>query len=204
MTYRAAAHLVLVGAAALATFTGCSSKRYVRGSEVAGLDDPAMSTGLDKRDLETLLHEGLSSLMADPVAKEWESQAKKSRLSIYPLANETSEHIDGPLKALLSDIETYMVDTKVVDVVSIELQDQMIAEVEKQHGGGFDPAHIAAYNSQLGTELYLTGKVYDAAERTKEGRRVQYFLFLQLVSVSTSKVLWQHKSSLTKAFIDAG
>ncbi|MCC6527056.1 MAG: penicillin-binding protein activator LpoB [Polyangiaceae bacterium] len=188
---------------ALGATYGCGGKRYVRDSEVAGLDDPAMSTGLDKRDLDKLLSECLSSLMADPVAHEWEARRDKARLAIYPIANETSEHVDGQLRALLSDIETYMVQSKLVSVISVEMQDQMIREVEKQHGGGFDPAHVADYNKQLGAELFVTGKVYDAAERTKEGRRVQYFLFLQLTSVPTSQVLWQHKSTLTKAYIDA-
>ena len=33
----------------------CGGPRAVRGEEVAGLDDQAMSTGLDKRDLDKLL-----------------------------------------------------------------------------------------------------------------------------------------------------
>ena len=190
--------LLLVGSG-----PGCSSKQYVRGSEVANLDDPAMSTGLDRRDLQTLLHENLQSLLTSPVAHQWDQQKNKPKVAIYPLANETSEHVDSQLQALLSDVETFLVGTQLVSVISVERQQQMMAEVEKQHGGGFDPAHIVEYNRQLGAEYYITGKVFSADERSKEGRRVQYFMFMQLIEVATSAVAWQHKSELTKGLIDA-
>ena len=172
---------------------------YVRGSETPGLDDDAMSTGLDKRDLEQLLHENLKSMMSSPVAHAWAQDRSRPTFAIYPLANETSEHVDSVLKALLSDIETYMVNTSLVTVVSVERQNQMIAQVEQQHGGGFDPNHIAEYNRQLGAKFYLTGKVFAADERTEDGRRVQYFMFMQLIDVATSGVVWQNKAALTKA-----
>jgi penicillin-binding protein activator len=183
---------------------GCSGKTYVRDTEVANLDEPAMSTGLDKRDLEKLLHEDLESLLTSPIARQWDEKKQQPQVAVYPLANETSEHIDSQLQALLADIETYLVNANLVRVISVERQDQMIHEVEKQHGGGFDPNHIAEYNRQLGAEYYITGKVFSADERTHEGRRVQYFLFTQCIEVATSTVVWQHKSALTKALIDAG
>ena len=189
---------VLVAAAALA---GCGPKA-VRGDEVAGLDDQAMSTGLDRRDLQKLLKENLDVLQNAAVVKRWE-QENRPAVAVLPLRNETSEHIDSQLQALLSDIETFLVGSQLVTVISVERQQQMIAEVEKQHGGGFDPAHIVEYNRQLGAEYYITGKVFSADERTKEGRRVQYFMFTQLIDVATSAVAWQHKSELSKALIDA-
>jgi hypothetical protein len=192
----------LVACAALALSAlcaGCSSPTYVRGNETPGLDDDAMSTGLDKRDLEQLLHENLKSMMSAPVAHAWAQDKSRPTFAIYPLANETSEHVDSSLKALLSDIETYMVNTGLVTVVALDRQMQMIGEIEKQHGGGFDPNHIAEYNRQLGAKFYLTGKVFASDERTDDGRRVQYFMFMQLIEVATSGVVWQNKAALTKA-----
>ena len=69
-TSSAALVAALVLAAPLA---GCGPT-YVRGNEVAGLDDQAMSTGLDKRDIDQLLHENLKALMASPVARQVASQ----------------------------------------------------------------------------------------------------------------------------------
>ena len=58
--------------------------------------------------------------------------------------------------------------------------------MERQHSGGFDPRHIEEYHRQLGVKYYLTGKVSTADERTTGARRVQYFMFLQLIEVATS------------------
>jgi uncharacterized protein (TIGR02722 family) len=200
-SFRPAA-LLLACLALGATLLGCGKPAYVRGSDVAGLDDAAMGTGLDRRDIEKLLHENLKSFSSSGAVLSW--GATRPTMAVYPIANETSEHIESSLEALLSDAETYLVNSGQVRVVSIDQQKRMIAEVERQHGGGFDPAHIADYNKQLGAAYYLTGKVYSVDERSDEARRVQYTMFLQLMSVSTSEVLWQNKATVTKAILRDG
>jgi penicillin-binding protein activator len=180
---------------------GCGPE-YVRDQDVDGLDDPTMSTGLDKRDLQKLLSESLGSFNNSSVANEWRSSGKKPQVAIYPIANETSEHIDSVLDSLLSDIEGWLVEEDFTTVISLERQEQMMAEVDKQHGGGFDPKRIAEYNKQLGSEFYITGKVYSADERTDDARRVQYFMHLQVIEVATSAIRWQNKAEVTKAVLD--
>ncbi len=186
---------------ALALSLAACGPTYVRGSQVQGLDDQAMSTGIDKRDIEQLLHDNLKAMMSSPIAHAWAADRAKPTLAIYPLANETSEHIDSQLNALLSDVETFMVNSQLVTVVSVERQRQMIGELEKQHGGGFDPKHVAEYNKQLGAKYYITGKVFTSDERVEDQRRVQYFMFMQIIDVATSAVAWQNKASFTKAVL---
>jgi PBP1b-binding outer membrane lipoprotein LpoB len=140
--------------------------------------------------------------VASELAAEWKTSADKPRVAIFPIANDTSEHIDSQLMALLSDIEGYLVESRIVTVVSLERQDQMMGETEKQHAGGFDPEKIVEINKQLGTQFYFTGKVQDSAERTEDGRRVQYFMHLQVIEVATSAIRWQNKAELTKALLD--
>lgn len=193
-------HRPFLLAAALAALAGCGPS-YVRGSEAPGLDDRTMSTGIDRRDMEQLLHENLKALMSSAVANGWNQTQSKPIVAIYPLSNETSEHIDSELRALLSDVETFLVNANLVRVVSVERQPQMMAELDRQHGGGFDPRQIAAYNRQLGAQYYLTGKVFAADERTEDARRVQYFMFMQLIDVETSEVAWQNKAAFTKALL---
>ena len=186
---------------ALALSLAACGPTYVRGSQVQGLDDQAMSTGIDKRDIEQLMHENLTAMMSSPLAHGWSADRSKPTLAIYPLANETSEHIDSQLNALLSDVETFLVNSQLVTVVSVERQRQMIEELEKQHGGGFDPKHVAAYNKQLGAKYYVTGKVFTSDERVEDQRRVQYFMFMQVIDVATSAVAWQNKAAFTKAVL---
>lgn len=180
---------------------GCSDLVYARGADTPGLDDPAMSTGMDQRDMEKLLHENMTHLMASKIAKTWDANDDKPTLAIFPMANETSEHIDSQLQALLSDAETTMVNSQLVTVVSRERQNRMIKEVEREHNPNFDPAHINEYGRQLGVKYYMTGKVYDSDERVGDERRVQYFMSMQLIETATSAVVWQNSAKFTKAIV---
>ena len=195
MTHARQAVLLLLVASALA---GCPKPTYVRGDEVEGFDDQTMGTTFDKRDLDKLMHENLTKFVESGIARQWSSDKSRPTLAIYPMANETSEHIGSQLDALMSDIETYMVNTNLVRVVSVERQKQMIREIEKQHGGGFDPNHIAEYNKQLGAQYYITGKVFSSDQAAGGERRVQYFMFMQVIDVATSEVVWQNKAQVTK------
>ena len=192
---------VLAIAALVAPLTGCGPT-YVRGVDEPGLDDSALSTALDKRDLDKLLSENLGALDGSGLMNEWRSSGAKPQVAIYPLANETTEHVGSQLDSLLSDIEGWMVESNVVTVISLERQEQMMAEIDKQHGGGFDRNRIAEYNKQLGTEFYITGKVFAADERTDDARRVQYFMHLQAIEVATSAIRFQNKAEVSKAVLD--
>lgn len=181
---------------------GCveSGATYVRGSEVPGLDHEPMGTGMDRVDIAQALHVNLKSLMASGVGQSWAQTRSMPVLAISPITNETSEHIDSQLNALLADAETYFVNSGLVKVVSVERQGQMMAEVDKQQGGGFNPRYIER-SRQLGAKYFLTGKVFSADERTSDARRVQYFLFMQLIEVGSSAVVWQQKTQFTKALV---
>ena len=179
---------------------GCGGPKAVRGEEVAGLDDQAMSTGLDKRDLQKLLHQNMDALQASAVVKRWENENRPT-IAILPLKNETSEHIDGELQALGSDVETILVNAGHVRVVSLERQGQLIEEVRKQYGDAFDPAAISRWGKQVGARYFFTGKVFTSDERQSEERRVQYYMFTQVLDAETSDILFQYKSSITKAIV---
>jgi len=192
-----------IGASLSVGSVGCveaGSAAYVRGQEVPGLDGAAMGTGMDRVDIAQALHVNLKSLMSSPVAQGWAQTRSMPVLAISPISNETSEHIDSQLGALLSDAETYFVNSGLVKVVSVERQGQMMGELDKQHGGGFDPRYMER-SRQLGAKYFLTGKVFSSDERTDGARRVQYFMFMQLIEVGSSAVVWQNKSQFTKALV---
>ena len=174
--------------------------KAVRGSDVAGLDDKAMSTGLDKRDLEKMLHENMQAMQTSAVVQRWEKEDRPA-VSVIPLRNETSEHIDSALDALLSDIETTLVNAGHVRVISMEEQPKLVEEIKRQYAGAFDPSQVAKWGKQVGARYIVTGKVYSTDERQDGERRVQYFLFIQVLDVETGEVLFQRKTSVTKALI---
>lgn len=176
---------------------GCG-KEYVRDVHDPSIDNPAMSTGLDKDDIQRMLSENLNNLRKAPIMDLWRQNRGKDTVAVFPFQNETSEHVDPQLAAILSEAETWMVESGVVTVISRERQNQMIAEVEGHQNAIFNPAHVAQYGRQLGAKYFITGKVAAADERTDDERRVQYFFFMQVIEVETSAIRWQHKAYITK------
>ena len=198
MTWLRRSFVCSVASVASLLVLGCGPKA-VRGSEVAGLDDQAMSTGLDARDLQKMLHENMNALQASPVIARW--QKEQPTVSVLPLRNETTEHIDSQLDSLISDIETTLVNAGHVQVISLESQPALMEQVRKQYQDGFDQSKIAGWGKQIGVRYVVTGKVFAADDRQDDERRVQYFMFIQVLDVETSAILFQNKTSVTKALI---
>jgi uncharacterized protein (TIGR02722 family) len=195
--------LGLIAAAAAPLFlAGCASHEYVRGSDEPGIDQPAMSTGLDKDDIQRTLQTLLNQMRDAPIMVDWRTKAGASdrqTVAIAPFINETDEHIDPQLDAMLSETETWLVNSGIVRVISQERQADMIRQVEGAQHPVFDPRHIPQYGKQLGVKFYVTGKVGASDERTADARRVQYFVFMQVIDTETSEIRWQQKAYITKA-----
>lgn len=175
---------------------------YVRGDDVIGLDEPAMSTGLDRRDLETLLAENMSHMTNSP----WYSDVGQLRgdqptVAILPMENWTTEHIEPQLHALLGMVETDLVNSNRFTVIAASLRDTILEELRLQQGEEFDTARAVEVGRQLGVHYFVTGRVVDNTERTAAARRVQYFMVMQAVSVETGAIVWQNQAELTKAII---
>ena len=196
--------LAALGAVCALGSAGCASREYVRGSDAPGIDQPAMSTGLDKDDIKRTLEKLLNQLRAAPIMDEWRARAghgDRPTVATAPFLNETSEHIDPQLDAMLGETETWLVNGGVARVISHERQADMIRQVEGAQHPVFDPRHIPAYGKQLGVKFFVTGKVGASDERTEDARRVQYFIFMQVVDVETSEIRWQEKAYITKALL---
>lgn len=174
--------------------------RAVRGDDVEGLDDDAMSTGLDRRDLQRLLHDNMTALDTSAAVRRWE-QENGPTVAVLPFRNETSEHIDSALQALISDVETTLINAGHVRVVSLEQQGDLMAEIKKQQGDGFDSGQVSRWGRQLGARYLVTGKVFSTDERLRKERRVQYYMFLQVLEVETGQIVFQNRSAVTKALL---
>lgn len=202
MLLRRAPQLTLLFGAMLLPVQGCgSSPTPVRGEDVDGLDDEAFSTGLDKRDLARLLDKNMEALQQSAVLARWQREDRPT-LTVLPLRNETSEHVDSALEALASDIETRLINAGHVRIVSHAHQSALIEEVRRQHSDAFDPSQIARWGRQLGARYFITGKVFSSDERNEDERRVQYWLFLQVLDAETGEIVFQNRVSVTKALIN--
>lgn len=191
---------IVLAALALSLGACGGGPKAVRGSDVAGLDDEAMGTGLDRRDLQQMLHENMESLQNSAVVKRWE-QEDRPAVAVLSMRNDTSEHIDSVLNALITEVETALVNAGHVRVISRDSQPEMIAEVEKQQSDAFDASTVARLGNQVGVRYFVTGRVYSADERQSGERRVQYFLFMRVLDVQTGDILWQNSAGVTKAIV---
>ncbi|MBN1655868.1 MAG: penicillin-binding protein activator LpoB [Deltaproteobacteria bacterium] len=183
-----------------AAFFGCGGAEAVRGDDVEGLDHQAMSTGLDRRDLQKMLDENLRALQSSTAGKRWTAEDRPA-VAVIPMRNETSEHIDSALEALISDVETNLINWGVVRVISLENQAGLMEEIRRQYAGGFDQSQVATWGKQIGARYIITGKVFTTDERSEDVRRVQYYMFMQAIAVESGEVLFQNKSAVTKALI---
>ena len=192
-----------VVALSLSAIAGCKPKaiRGGEGTENPNFDEGAMSTGLDRRDLEDLMKKNMSSLVGSPLWAQWRGDADTPIVAIWPIKNETSEHLDDQMLTLLSDMETELINSGVVAVVSRERQAEMMAEANLQQGADFNPALAAELGRQIGAKYFLTGKLQSVDERINKERRVQYTLFMQVIEVETSLVRFQTKSERTKGIV---
>ncbi len=188
---------ILLGISSAAGALGGCGAEVSRGSETAGLDETAMSTGLDRKDLQRMLQVNIDALNSSKVIQRWEEENRPT-VAVLSINNETSEHIDGALKSLISDIETALINTQVLNVIDAEQQPELIEQVRSQQGDAFDQSQVASWGQQLGARYFVTGKVYTVDERIEGERRVQYFLFMRVLEAATGAILWQNKTSETK------
>jgi len=194
--------LTLCASVLFSASCGSPQPTYVRGSEVPGIDDPAMGTGLDRRDLEQLLSENMAHMTASPFYEDvGRRTGVQSTVAILPMENWTTEHIEPQLHALLGMVETQLVNSGRFTVIANSLRDQILDELRLQQGVEFDQARAVGLGRQLGVHYFVTGRVVDNTERTAHARRVQYFMFMQAISVETGAIVWQNQSELTKAII---
>lgn len=164
-----------------------------------GLDEAPLSTKLDKKDLDYLVEQNLQALFSSAFWTGEVTGRGRPFVTIFPIRNDTSQHVDDEMATLLSSIETSLVNSGAVNVVSRERQSQMLAEIDYQNGAGMDPATAAKIGRQLNAKYYITGKLGAVDERLKKTRRVQYSLFIQVIDVETSLIKFQHESVRSKA-----
>jgi len=194
---------ILCVSSILVLLAACGPKavRGGPGTENPNLDEQAMSTTLDRVDIQYLVDQNLDALYKSPfwVRDVQSSQSGQPIVAIWPLKNATSEHLDDQMLVLLSSMETALVNSGAVSVVSRERQSEMAAEVGVQNTDNFDPATAAKLGRQLGAKYYFTGKISSLDERSSRSRRVQYSLFIQVIEVETSAIKFQFESVRSKA-----
>jgi hypothetical protein len=194
--------LELLMITALVSLAGCGPKavRGGAGTDNPKLDQAAMSVKLDRADIEYLVSENIKALSSSILWNVTIEKAEKPPVvAIWPIQNATSQHIEDQMAAVLSSIETYMVNSGDVRVVSRERQQKLVNELRMRQADIYDPATIGKFGRQLGAQYFVTGKISSVEERLQKTRRVQYSLVLQVLEVETGLIAFQNEATRSKA-----
>ncbi len=193
---------VLISLTLITVLAGCGPKAYRGGpgTDNPQLDEPAMSVTLDRRDIEYLVSENIKAFQQSGVWNETIIRAEPPLyVAIWPIQNATTQHIEDQMSALLSSIETHLVNSGRVRVVSRERQAELISELRLRQSDIYDPATAGKLGRQLGAQYFITGKITSVDERFRDTHRLQYALFLQAIEVETGLVRFQNEAVRSKA-----
>lgn len=180
---------------------GLGNATWVRGQDAPGVERAAMSSRLDRRDLQKVFNEQVSSLISSPFYVRERMKAPNRTIAIVPIHNRTNAHIDSTLDALSSWVETQLVADQAMRVVSLENHPQILGQIRTEQSAVFDSVTAARFGRLLGVNYVVAGKVQYGAERTDDMRRSQYYLHLQVIEVETGTIRWQASSDVTKALV---
>lgn len=194
--------LKLLLIAALITLAGCGPKavRGGAGTDNPQLDELALSVKLDRADIEYLVSQNIKALSYSAL---WNNTIERADtppvIAIWSIQNATSQHIEDQMNTLLSSIETYLVNSGDVRVVSRERQQKLVNELRLRQSDIYDPQTIGKFGRQLGAQYFVTGKISSVEERLQKTRRVQYSLTLQVLEVETGLITFQNEATRSKA-----
>lgn len=194
--------LIMALTAALGSSLACAPRAMRGGDGTTNpeMDAPAMSTTLDRSDIDYLVSQNIEALYT---SRFWLSEiigdATPPLFAIWPIENSTSQHLEDQMLTLLSSIETSLVNSGEVQVVAKSRQAALAREIGIQQGAIYDPQRAAQLGAQLGAAYFVTGKITGVDERLQKTRRIQYSLFLQVLELETGLVKFQHEATRSKA-----
>ncbi|GJM23349.1 MAG: penicillin-binding protein activator LpoB [Planctomycetota bacterium] len=182
-----------------ALLTGCFGPSVVRGP---GADEAALSTKLDRVDLEGALDSWYQEFDSSKFAMSIDSADRK--IAILSIDNDTSEHIDSGLRNLIESFETKLVNDGVFAVVSNDTlaADAILRERKRSLGDDVDSATIAALGKEFGIHYFVHGRIGETTEKLGDRKRVQYYLFLKVTEVATTRRVFQSEVPITKQITD--
>jgi len=189
--------LILI-AVLMSSLAGCSSPTYQRGSDDPGIDEAALSTRLDRVDLDRALDQWYEQFQASKFYLD--VPAENRRVAVLEIDNDTSEFIGSALRNLIESVETQLVNGGVFDVLSNDeiARDAIMEERLRSLGDAVDPETVAALGRELGVHYFVHGRVGETAEKTQDRKRIQYFLFLKVTEVATTRIVFQQRIPITK------
>lgn len=187
--------LALAMAASVVTLTlaGCATTRTLDPNQETHYD-----ANYDFSDKKKIVDKLTSSLLSINTL----SPAKKPIILIYPIANETAEHIDT--RGITDDIRLALIRSGKFRFINEAQRANIMREANYQAKGYVDPAQRFQTGKQLGADYILSGSLRSIEKkqpkqiRLTKKKMVYYSLNLELTNPTTGEIAWADKVELAR------
>ncbi len=178
--------LLLLVSFGIATLTGCASTSVLDPSEERHLD-----ARYDFSDKHKIVDELTASLLA---ARQASASTTKPILIVYPITNETSEHIST--SGISDDIRLKLIQSGAYRFINEAQRGNIQKETAYQTAGYVDPSMRLTKGKQLGADYILSGTLRSIAKKEQRQIRltktklIYYSLNLEMTNLNTGEITW--------------
>jgi uncharacterized protein (TIGR02722 family) len=185
--------LLLTGFGAL-ILSGCATTKSI---------DPNSETHYDANydfsDKKKIVDDLTTSLLS---GTQLPPASKKPILIVYPLANETSEHINT--SGITDDIRMALIRARKYRFINEAQRSNILKETAYQDAGHVAPAMQISKGKQLGADYILSGSLRSIEKeqqkqiRFSKKKMIYYSLNLELTDLTTGEIAWADKVELAR------
>jgi uncharacterized protein (TIGR02722 family) len=153
----------------------------------------------DFSDKKQIVESLVTPLIAAPVFPVQES---KPILIVYPVVNETSEHIST--EGITDEIRMKLIQSGKFRFINEQQRENIQAETAYQNQGYVDPAMRVEQGKQLGADYILSGTLRSIKkEQPKQWRlnkkeRIYYSLDLTMTDLKTGEIVYVDQAELAR------
>ena len=143
----------------------------------------------------------VAGLKDKPFLKLYKAQhnGKNPVLVVDDVMNKTPEHIDT--RKLTDIISDELINSQDFDFVAADMRQKVIEEMNYQENSGMvNPATKAQKQKQTGINFFMRGNIAGERPSNKSVTVITYTVFLQLVDLETSRIVWSGRHEIKKRF----
>jgi len=187
--------LAVITCAAMLIMTGCAATTQNLNPE----DEVHYDAAYDFSDKKQIVDRLVNPLIAAPV---FPAGASKPILIVYPVVNETSEHISTG--GITDEIRMKLLQSGKFRFINERQRENIQEETTYQYEGYVDPAMRVERSRQLGADYILSGTLRSIKkEQAKQWRlykkeRIYYSLDLTMTDLKTGEIVYVDQAELAR------
>ena len=187
--------LVIMVCSALLTMSGCMASTKNLNPE----DEFHYDAGYDFSDKKQIVDRLVDPLLS---ATHFFPVQVKPILIVYPVVNETSEHIST--SGITDEIRMKLLNSGKVRFINEHQRENIMKEISYQNQGFVDPALRVEQGRQLGADYIMSGTLRSIKKkqpkqwRLNKKERIYYSLDLTMTDLKTGEIVYADQAELAR------